>query len=90
MAELEKKWYVIRCAGGKEKKAKEYIESEIRALGLNDYVSQILIPTEKIYQVRNGIRLPHGETGQGQGAYPSQTLRDQQDTGHRGRAARAG
>ena len=57
MAELEKKWYVIRCAGGKEKKAKEYIESEIRALGLNDYVSQILIPTEKIYQVRNGKKV---------------------------------
>ena len=57
MAELEKKWYVIRCAGGKEKKAKEYIESEIKALGLNDYVGQILIPTEKIYQVRNGKKV---------------------------------
>ena len=57
MAELEKKWYVIRCAGGKEKKAKEYIESEIKALGLGDYVAQILIPTEKIYQVRNGKKV---------------------------------
>ena len=51
MAELEKKWYVIRVAGGKEKKAKEYIENEIKALGLENYVAQILIPTEKIYQV---------------------------------------
>ena len=43
MAELEKKWYVIRVAGGKEKKAKEYIENEIKALGLENYVAQILI-----------------------------------------------
>ena len=57
MAELEKKWYVIRVAGGKEKKAKEYIESEIKALGLDNYVAQILIPTEKIYQVRNGKKV---------------------------------
>ena len=58
MAELEKKWYVIRVAGGKEKKAKEYIENEIKALGLENYVAQILIPTEKIYQVKESIFFP--------------------------------
>lgn len=42
--------------GGKEKKVKEYIENEVASLGLQDYVSQVLIPTEKIYQVRNGKR----------------------------------
>ena len=47
MAELEKKWYVIRVAGGKEKKAKEYIENEIKALGLENYVAQILILSGK-------------------------------------------
>ncbi len=57
MAQLEKKWYVVRAAGGKEKKAKEYMESEIKALGLTDYVSQILIPTEKVYSVRNGKKV---------------------------------
>lgn len=57
MSELSKKWYVVRAVGGKEKKAKEYIESEIRALGLTDYVSQVLIPTEKVYQVRNGKKV---------------------------------
>ena len=50
MSEIAKKWYVVRAAGGKEKKAKEYIENEIKRLGLDDYVSQVLIPTEKIYQ----------------------------------------
>ncbi len=57
MSELAKKWYVVRAAGGKEKKAKEYIENEIKRLGLSDYVSQVLIPTEKIYQVKNGKKV---------------------------------
>ena len=57
MSEIAKKWYVIRAAGGKEKKAKEYIEYEIKALHLEDYISQVLIPTEKIYQVKNGKKV---------------------------------
>ena len=57
MGEISKKWYVVRAAGGKEKKAKEYIENEIKRLGLTDYVSQVLIPTEKIYQVKNGKKV---------------------------------
>lgn len=57
MSEIAKKWYVVRAAGGKEKKAKEYIENEIKRLGLTDYVSQVLIPTEKIYQVKNGKKV---------------------------------
>lgn len=57
MSEIAKKWYVVRAAGGKEKKAKEYIENEVKRLGLDDYVSQVLIPTEKIYQVKNGKKV---------------------------------
>ncbi|MFA8436420.1 MAG: transcription termination/antitermination protein NusG [Marinifilaceae bacterium] len=57
MAEIERKWYVLRTVGGKEKKVKEYIESEISNLGLQDYVTQVLIPTEKVYQVRNGKKV---------------------------------
>ncbi len=57
MGEIAKKWYVVRAAGGKEKKAKEYIENEIKRLGLEDYVSKVLIPTEKIYQVKNGKKV---------------------------------
>lgn len=57
MSENTKKWYVVRAAGGKEKKAKEYIENEIKRLNLTDYVSQVLIPTEKIYSIRNGKRV---------------------------------
>ncbi len=57
MAEIERKWYVLRAIGGKEKKVKEYIESEISNQGLTEYVSQVLIPTEKVFQVRNGKKI---------------------------------
>jgi transcriptional antiterminator NusG len=57
MNQNDKKWYVLRAIGGKEKKVKEYIESEIAHLNLQDFVIQVLIPTEKIYQIRNGKKI---------------------------------
>ncbi|MBK6522915.1 MAG: transcription termination/antitermination factor NusG [Sphingobacteriaceae bacterium] len=51
---LVRKWYVVRAISGQEKKVKQYIEVEISRLNLQDYVSQVLIPTEKIVQIRNG------------------------------------
>ncbi|MFI3294891.1 MAG: transcription termination/antitermination protein NusG [Rikenellaceae bacterium] len=49
--QLEMQWYVLRAIGGKEKKVKEYLEAEVRTLKLQDYVAQVLIPTEKYYTV---------------------------------------
>jgi transcriptional antiterminator NusG len=57
MSESTKKWYVLRAAGGKEKKAKEYLEKEIERCGLQDLVSQVLVPTEKVYRIRDGKRI---------------------------------
>ncbi|MDD2576006.1 MAG: transcription termination/antitermination protein NusG [Bacteroidales bacterium] len=57
MSDQSKKWYVVRAIAGKEKKAKEYIENEISRLALQEFVSQVLIPTEKVYSVRNGKRI---------------------------------
>jgi transcription termination/antitermination protein NusG len=57
MAENIKKWYVLRAIGGKEKKVKEYIESEINRLNLRDFISQVLIPTEKVYKIRSGKKI---------------------------------
>lgn len=57
MAESTKKWYVVRAISGKENKVKTYIESEIERNGLTNYVEQILIPTEKVYQIRNGKKI---------------------------------
>ncbi|MCB0819910.1 MAG: transcription termination/antitermination factor NusG [Bacteroidetes bacterium] len=52
-----KKWYVVRAVSGKEKKVKEYIDSEIVHHKISDYISQVLIPTEKVYQIRNGKKI---------------------------------
>jgi transcriptional antiterminator NusG len=51
------KWYVVRAIGGQENKVKSYIESEISRVGLSDYVSQVIVPTEKVIQVRNGKKI---------------------------------
>jgi transcriptional antiterminator NusG len=57
MSEIEKKWYVLRAVSGKENKVREYLEAEIKNSSLGEYVSQVLIPTEKVYQMRNGKKV---------------------------------
>ncbi|MDA3910686.1 MAG: transcription termination/antitermination protein NusG [Bacteroidales bacterium] len=57
MADVEKKWYVIRAISGKENKVKEYLELEVARLGIEDLISNVLIPMEKFYQVRNGKKV---------------------------------
>jgi transcription termination/antitermination protein NusG len=57
MGEQVKKWYVVRAISGNEKKVKQYLESEINRLNLKEFISQVLIPTEKVYQVRNGKKI---------------------------------
>jgi transcriptional antiterminator NusG len=52
-----KKWYVVRAISGKEKKVKERLENEIKRLGIEGYISQVLIPTEKVYQIRKGKKI---------------------------------
>ena len=57
MADLEMKWYVLRAVSGKEAKVKEYIDAEIKNGRFGGFVSQVLIPTEKVLQVKNGKRV---------------------------------
>lgn len=57
MAEIVKRWYVVRAISGKEKKVKEYLEMEISRLKLDDFIDQILIPTEKVFQIRKGKKV---------------------------------
>lgn len=51
------KWYSLRVISGKEKKIKERIELEIQRSGWKDFVTQILVPTEKVYKIRNGKKV---------------------------------
>lgn len=53
----DKKWYVVRAVSGQENKIKTYIENEISRLDLGDYVEQVLVPTEKVIQIRNGKKI---------------------------------
>ncbi len=57
MAEFEKKWYVLRAISGKELKVKEYLEADARNNKLEDFISQVLIPTEKVVKIQNGKRV---------------------------------
>lgn len=50
------KWYVLRTAGTKEKKAAEYLEKEIERSGLQDQVGQILVPVKKEIVTKGGKR----------------------------------
>ncbi|MEK6782661.1 MAG: transcription termination/antitermination protein NusG [Bacteroidota bacterium] len=50
----ELKWYVLRVISGQEKKVKAYLETEIERSKLTDYIPQVLIPSEKVYEMRNG------------------------------------
>ena len=56
MAE-ETKWYSLRVISGKERKIKKRIELEVQRSGWKDYVVQVLVPTEKVYKIRNGKKV---------------------------------
>lgn len=53
----EKRWYSLRVISGKERKIKERIELEIERSNWADYVTQILVPTEKVYKIRAGKKV---------------------------------
>lgn len=48
------KWYVVRCFSGHEKKVREYLTQELDELGLEEKISEILIPTETVVEIRGG------------------------------------
>jgi len=50
----ELKWYVLRVISGQEKKVKSYLETEIERSKLQESIPQVLIPSEKVYEMRNG------------------------------------
>ena len=51
------KWYVIRVISGQEKKIKAHLESELTREGYDKKVNQILIPMEKVIQLKNGKKV---------------------------------
>jgi transcription termination/antitermination protein NusG len=52
-----KRWYSLRVISGKERKIKERIELEIKRAGWDNVVTQVLVPSEKVYKIRNGKKV---------------------------------
>jgi transcriptional antiterminator NusG len=52
------KWYVLKSISGQENKVKAYIENEMKHHGLEAFVTQVVIPMEKVIQMRNGKKVP--------------------------------
>ena len=50
-------WYVLRTITGQERKIKLHIENEVVSLGLQAYVSQVLVPIERVFQISNGKKV---------------------------------
>jgi len=53
----DKKWYSLRVISGKEKKIKERIELEIQRNKWSGAVTQVLVPSEKVYKIRGGKKV---------------------------------
>ena len=48
------KWYVVQVMSSHEKKVKKAIEEFLDASGVKDLISEILIPTENVSEVKRG------------------------------------
>jgi transcriptional antiterminator NusG len=57
-----KKWYVLRTFSGHEKKVKQYLEGEVERLGLEEKLSEIMIPTETVFEMRQGKKRTREKT----------------------------
>ncbi len=51
-----KQWYIIHTYSGYEEKVKLALEERINPLGMEDMISQIIIPTGKVAELRKGKR----------------------------------
>ncbi len=54
MENQQRNWYVVRCFSGHEKKVKEYLQREIGLQGFEEKITEILIPSETVIEIRSG------------------------------------
>ena len=50
---MQSQWFVIHTLSGQEQKVKENIEKRIKAEEMGDFVKEVLVPMEKVVEVRN-------------------------------------
>jgi transcriptional antiterminator NusG len=53
----DKKWYSLRVISGKEKKIQERIVLEVERSDWKNFIFTVIVPTEKVYKVRNGKKV---------------------------------
>ncbi len=53
----KKNWYVVKVQSGREESIKNSLERRIKIDNLEEYIDRILIPTEKVTELRNGKRV---------------------------------
>ena len=51
---MSKKWYVVQAYSGFEKNVQRILEERIAREEIGDYFGQILVPVEKVVDIRNG------------------------------------
>ncbi len=51
------RWYVVHVYSGFEKKVAQSIEEQARQVGMEDYISQVLVPTEEVIEMRRGAKV---------------------------------
>jgi transcription termination/antitermination protein NusG len=51
---MEKQWFVLHTLSGQESKVRESIERRIKQEEMQDYIDEVLIPTEKVSEVKQG------------------------------------
>jgi len=51
---VDKKWYVVRTYSGHENKVKAYLENEVAQAGLAEKISSVIVPSEKVFEVKDG------------------------------------
>ena len=52
---MEKQWYVVNTYSGHENKVKEKLEMRAESMGMEDYIFRVVIPEEKVVEVKDGV-----------------------------------
>ena len=50
---MQSQWFVIHTLSGQEQKVKESIEKRIKPEEMGDFIKEVLVPMEKVVEVRN-------------------------------------
>jgi len=53
---MTKQWFVLHTLTGQEQKVKRYVEAQGRLQAMTEYIGEIIIPTEKVSETKNGVK----------------------------------